>query len=258
MAGSHRRGDGRRLDRHGAARAPGDPLGRDHQARRPAHAAAHGHHCHARRGRFRGIRFISASDPDQAMWGSVIGRPQGLLLDRKVREGFAQLAPLGLSFDAFMFHPQLADLVDLARAFPQPPIVLNHVGGALAIGPYGGKGEEAFAEWRDGVRQVASFPNTYVKLGGLGMKLTGFTFFENDMPPSSEELEKAWRPYIETCIEAFGPKRCMFESNFPVDMGSCTNAVLWNTFKRIAANYSAAEKTALFSGTAARVYKVEI
>ncbi len=96
------------------------------------------------------------------------------------------------------------DVADLARAFPQATIVLNHVGGALAIGPYAGKGEEAFAEWRDGVRQVASFPNTYVKLGGLGMKLTGFTFFENDMPPSSEDLEKAWRPYIETCITAFG------------------------------------------------------
>jgi predicted TIM-barrel fold metal-dependent hydrolase len=136
--------------------------------------------------------------------------------------------------------------------------VLNHVGGALAIGPYEGKGEEGFAEWRDGVRQVASFPNTYVKLGGLGMKLTGFTFFENEMPPSSEDLEKAWRPYIETCINAFGAQRSMFESNFPVDKGMCSYPVMWNAFKRMAAGCSADEKTALFSGAAKKAYRLVV
>ena len=166
--------------------------------------------------------------------------------------------PLGLAFDAWLFHTQLDDVADLARAFPQAMIVLNHVGGALAIGPYSGKREEAFAEWRDGIRQVASFPNTYVKLGGLGMKLTGFTFFENDMPPSSEDLEKAWRPYIETCINAFGPQRSMFESNFPVDKGMCSYPVMWNAFKRIAAGCSADEKTALFSGAAKKAYHLPL
>jgi predicted TIM-barrel fold metal-dependent hydrolase len=146
----------------------------------------------------------------------------------------------------------------LARAFPQATIVLNHVGGALAIGPYAGKGEEAFAEWREGIRQVANCPNTYVKLGGLGMKLTGFTFFENDMPPSSEDLEKAWHPYIETCISAFGPQRSMFESNFPVDKGMCSYPVMWNAFKRIAAGCSADEKTALFSGAAKKAYHLPL
>ena len=90
------------------------------------------------------------------------------------------------------------------------------------------------------------------------MKLIGLTFFKNDMPPSSQELEKAWRPYIETCIEAFGPHRSMFESNFPVDKGSCSYQVLWNGFKRIVAGYSAEEKTALFSGAASKTYRIAI
>ena len=121
-----------------------------------------------------------------------------------------------------MFQTQLDDVLDLARAFPQATIVVNHVGGPLAIGPYAGKREEAFAAWKKLIGEFASLPNTYVKLGGLGMKITGFTFFENDQPPSSQDLEKAWRPYIETCIAAFGPDRAMFESNFPVDKGMCS------------------------------------
>src|SRR5207253_2710568 len=100
--------------------------------------------------------------------------------------------------------------------------------------------------------------NTYVKLGGLGMKMIGFDFFNNPEPPSSQDLEKAWRPYIETCISAFGPQRAMFESNFPVDKGTCSYPVLWNAFKRIAAGYSADEKTALFSGAAKRAYRLEV
>ena len=155
-----------------------------------------------------------------------------------------------------MFQTQLDDVLDLARAFPQATIVVNHVGGPLAIGPYAGKREEAFAAWKKLIGEFASLPNTYVKLGGLGMKITGFTFFENDQPPSSQDLEKAWRPYIETCIAAFGPERSMFESNFPVDKGMCSYPVMWNAFKRIAAGCSAAEKTALFSGAATKAYRL--
>jgi L-fuconolactonase len=209
-------------------------------------------------GRFKGIRNGATwhTDPSLAIYCS--GAPQGLYRDRSFREGFAGLASLGLSFDAWLFHTQLGDVVDLARAFPQATIVLNHVGGALAIGPYAGKGEEAFAEWRTAVREVAACPNVYVKVGGLGMKLTGFTFFENDMPPSSEDLEKAWRPYVETCINAFGPQRSMFESNFPVDKGMCSYPVMWNAFKRIASGCSPDEKKALFSGAATKAYRLSI
>ena len=187
------------------------------------------------------------------------GAPQGLYRDKNFREGFAGLAALGLSFDAWLFQTQLDDVTDLARAFPQATIVLNHVGGPLAIGPYAGKREEAFAAWKRSIGEVAAASaNTYVKLGGLGMKLSGFTFFENEMPPSSQELEKAWRPYIETCIAAFGSERAMFESNFPVDKGMCSYPIMWNAFKRIASGCSAAEKTALFSGAATRAYRLPL
>jgi predicted TIM-barrel fold metal-dependent hydrolase len=209
-------------------------------------------------GRLRGIRNGSTWSDDPTLKTFTAGGPPGLLLDKSFREGFATLAPLSLTFDAWMFQTQLADVVDLARAFPQTTIVLNHCGAPLATGPYTGKREEAFTEWRDSIRTVAGLPNTYVKLGGLGMKLSGYTFFDNDQPPSSQDLEKAWRPYIETCITAFGPQRSMFESNFPVDKGTCSYQVLWNAFKRIAAGYSADEKTALFSGAAAKAYRLQV
>jgi L-fuconolactonase len=207
-------------------------------------------------GRFRGIRFISATHPDQAAWGSLVNRPAGLLLDQRVREGFARLAPLGLSFDAWMYHTQLGELVDLARAFPDTPIVLDHVGGALGLGRYAGKRDEVFAAWSANIRELAACPNVHVKLGGLGMRMFGFTLHTGELPPSSEELAAAWRPYIETCIAAFGPERAMFESNFPVDKGSCGYAALWNAFKRITAGHSATEKTALFAGTATKFYRL--
>ena len=209
-------------------------------------------------GRLRGIRNGSTWSDDPTLKTFTAGAPKGLLLDKNFREGFAALAPLGLAFDGWMFQTQLDDLADLARAFPQTTIILNHCGGPLAIGPYAGKREEAFTEWRDRIRKIAALPNTYVRLGGLGMKMIGFTFYENPDPPSSEDLAKAWRPYIETCIEAFGPQRSMFESNFPVDKGTCSYQVLWNTFKRIAAGSSADEKTALFSGAAVKAYRLAL
>jgi L-fuconolactonase len=207
-------------------------------------------------GRFRGIRFITATHPDQAAWGSLVNRPAGLLMDRRVREGFARLAPLGLSFDAWMYHTQLGELVELARAFPQTPIVLDHVGGAIGLGRYAGKRDEVFSEWSGRMRELATCPNVHIKLGGLGMRMFGFTHHTGELPPSSEELATAWRPYIETCIASFGSERGMFESNFPVDKGSCGYAALWNAFKRIAAGCSAVEKAALFSGTATKFYRL--
>jgi L-fuconolactonase len=209
-------------------------------------------------GRVRGIRNGSTWSDDPILKTFTAGTPQGLLLDKSFREGFAALAALGLTFDAWMFQTQLSDLVDLARAYPQVTIVLNHVGGPIAIGPYAGKRDEAFAAWRTGIQQIASFPNTYVKLGGLGMKMIGFDFFEKPEPPSSSDLAVAWRPYIETCIAAFGPQRSMFESNFPVDKGTCSYQVLWNAFKRIAAGYSTDQKTALFSGAAKKAYRLDV
>ena len=186
----------------------------------------------------------------------MVTRPEGLLTDKRVREGFARLAPLGLSFDAWMYFTQLGELVDLARAFPDTPIVLDHVGGAIGIGPYAGRRDEVFAQWRRSIEELARCPNVHVKLGGLGMRLFGFDFHTRELPPSSADLAAAWRPYIETCIAAFGPERAMFESNFPVDKGGGSYQVFWNAFKRIASGCSAGEKAALFAGAASSFYRL--
>jgi L-fuconolactonase len=208
--------------------------------------------------RFRGIRFISASHPNDAARGSSVNRPAGLLMEPRLREGFARLHPLGLSFDAWMYHTQLGELVDLARAFPETPIVLDHVGGPIGLGPYAGKRDEVFGQWRARIAELAGCPNVHIKLGGLGMRLFGFDLHEGELPPSSEELATAWRPYVETCIAAFGADRCMFESNFPVDKGSGSYHVFWNAFKRIATGCSTSEKAALFAGTASRFYRLDL
>jgi predicted TIM-barrel fold metal-dependent hydrolase len=212
----------------------------------------------AGQGRFRGIRHSSAWDADPDVAHMYATRPKGLLLDPTFRKGFACLAPLGLSFDAWLFHPQIGELSDLARAFPETRIVLDHCGGPVGIGSYANRREEIFPGWQASIRDVARCPNVVVKLGGLAMRLLGYDFHERPLPPSSEEAAAAWRPYIETCIEAFGPDRCMFESNFPPDKGQCSYQVIFNAFKRIAAPYSEAEKTALFSKTAADVYRLKL
>lgn len=184
--------------------------------------------------------------------------PPGTLLAPRFREGFACLAPLGLPYDCWLYHTQIDELDDLARAFPETTIVMNHVGGAIGIGPYAGKRDEVFADWTAKIKKLARNPNVHLKVGGFGMKLFGFGLGcgDRDLPPSSQDLATAWRPYVETSIEAFGTNRCMFESNFPVDKGTCSYAVIWNAFKRLAAGASAEEKTQLFSGTASRVYRL--
>ncbi len=208
-------------------------------------------------GRFRGIRVGVAGDPDPAIQKFAARQvPLHLVRDPKFREGFACLAPLGLSFESWQYHPQLPDAVDLARAFPNTSIILNHVGGVLGVGSYRGKRQEILASWKKDMAELAKCPNVTVKLGGVGMTSFGFDFHERPLPPSSEDLAAAWRMYIEPCIELFGVDRCMFESNFPPDKQSGGYTELWNAFKRITAGASAAEKTALYSGTAARVYKL--
>jgi L-fuconolactonase len=181
---------------------------------------------------------------------------KGQMLDPTWRAGFARLAPLNLTFEAWLYHPQLPELADLASAYPQTTIILNHVGGPIGIGPYKGKEAETFAQWKTGIAEVAKSQNVVVKLGGLGMRFGMFDFHAREKPPSSTDLETAYRPYIETCIAAFGTDRSMFESNFPPDEASSSYPILWNAFKRLAAGYSASERAMLFSGTAKRVYRL--
>jgi predicted TIM-barrel fold metal-dependent hydrolase len=207
-------------------------------------------------GRFKGVRNISAWHPDPAARGSSAIPPPDVMTRPTFLEGFKVLVRMGLTFDAWLYHTQLGELTALSRAVPEATIVLDHVGGAIGIGPYSGKRDEVFAHWKKGIRELASCQNVNVKLGGLGMRLFGFDVHAGELPPTSEQLATAWRPYIETCIEAFGPARCMFESNFPVDKGACSYQALWNAFKRITAGASAADKAALYRTTAARVYRL--
>ena len=159
--------------------------------------------------------------------------------------GVAQLAPLGLSFDAWLLFPQLPELLDLALAFPQTAVIINHCGGVARIGAYEGRHAEVFERWKTSMQALARLPNVYVKLGGLGMRINGFGFEKADRPAASEQLAAAWRPWMETCIEAFGADRCMFESNFPVDKVSYSYGVVFNAFKRLSKGYSASERAAL-------------
>lgn len=212
----------------------------------------------AAQGRFRGIRHSSAWDADPNVAHMYATRPKGLLLDSIFRQGFACLAPLGLSYDAWLFHPQIGELTDLARAFPETRIVLDHCGGPAGTGQYAGRRKEIFATWKASIREIAKCPNVAVKLGGLAMCLLGYDFHERAIPPSSEDLAAAWRPYVETCIEAFGPQRAMFESNFPPDKGQCSYQVIFNAFKRITASMSETEKDALFSRTATSIYRLKL
>jgi predicted TIM-barrel fold metal-dependent hydrolase len=207
-------------------------------------------------GRFRGIRLGAAWDPDPEVPNHRTRPPQGLFLRDDFRAGFAQLAPRGLSFEAWCYHRQIPDVTALARAFPDTTIVLDHFGGPVGVGSYAGRAREVYDEWRASVTELATCPNVVAKLGGINMEVNGFGWHERPRPPSSRELADATRPYYEFTIERFGVDRCMFESNFPVDVVSCSYVVLWNSFKLMTAACSAAEKAALFHDTAARVYRL--
>jgi L-fuconolactonase len=214
-----------------------------------AHIAAAG-------GRFRGIRHSAAADADPQVLGPLAGREPGLYCSQPFRQGFARLQRFGLSFDAWILEPQLGDLIRLARAFPDTQIIVDHVGTPLGIASYAGRLGERFAPWRDSILALSRCPNVCVKLGGLGMPLTALPSAGLVPPAGSARLAAEWRPFMETCISAFGVDRCMFESNFPVDLWSCSYDVLWNAMKRIAAGCSSDEKNALFSATATRVYRL--
>jgi L-fuconolactonase len=213
-------------------------------------------HLHAGNGRFRGIRHLTAWDADASLLNPRSAGPPGLMEQPDYLAGVAELAPLGLSFDAWLFHPQLPEFIALARRFPETSMILNHVGGPLGAGVYQGRRDEVFAAWARDIRTLSACQNVSVKLGGLGMRINGFCFADGAEPPSSEQLSITWAPYIMTCIEAFGADRCMFESNFPVDKGSYSYLCCWNAFKRLVVGASHQERQNLFSGTASRVYKL--
>ena len=212
-------------------------------------------HIAAGEGRFRGIRHVTARQEE--FRASIVPPPPAQVMSDPIfRAAYARLRQFDLSFDAWLYHPQIDEVADLARAVPDTPVILNHVGGALGIGPFAGKRDEVFSTWRASIERLARCPNVSIKLGGLAMVITGFDFHKRAEPPHSDALLAAWRPYLDVCIAAFGPSRCMFESNFPVDKAMCSYTAMWNAFKRAAAAYSPDEKTAMFHDTAARVYRL--
>ena len=208
--------------------------------------------------RFKGVRQSVANDSNFPDGIVLRPAPAGMLADTRYRAGLAALAGSGLSYDAMLYHRQIPELAAAAKALPELRVVLDHLGCMIGVGPYRGRESETFAGWRNDMAELAACPNVSVKLGGLGMVICGPTWHENDRPPTSAELAQAWRPQIETCIELFGPERCMFESNFPVDKGMFSYAVMWNAFKRLTAGASEDEKNALFLATASRFYRLGI
>jgi predicted TIM-barrel fold metal-dependent hydrolase len=204
--------------------------------------------------RFRGVRHLTAFDADVP--SACYSRPH-VMMQPAFRAGFAELARRGLTFDAWLHQTQLPELIDLAQAFPSTDIVLDHTGGPLVLGRYTGRSGEAFADWRRDMALLAKCPNVSVKLGGLNMGLAGVDASARPRPYTSLEVGERQRGYILTTIDVFGPERCMFESNFPVDMRCISYGVLWNAFKRMTADFSAAERALLFSGTATRFYRIE-
>jgi predicted TIM-barrel fold metal-dependent hydrolase len=212
-------------------------------------------HVDAGAGRFRGIRHAAAWDPSPEIRESHTKPPPHLLGHDDFRRGFAALGAAGLSFDAWLYHPQLPELTALCRAVPDTPVILDHLGGPLGIGPYAARRDEVLAGWRASMEDVASCDNVVLKLGGIGMAIYGLGW-HRDGGASSEQLVEAWGEPIRWCVDTFGADRCMFESNFPVDKQSCTYADLWSAFEQIVAGASRAEHEALFSATATRSYRL--
>ncbi|GGD83918.1 amidohydrolase family protein [Caballeronia grimmiae] len=212
---------------------------------------------HVSGGRLRGIRNPLAWHESPEVSSSPVTPPRGLMLDPSFQQGAKALAGFGLSLDAWVYHTQLADLYELARVTPDVTVVIDHFGGPVGVGPHAHEREQVRTAWKEGLSHLASLPNTRIKLGGAGMSVFGYEFASQELPPSSEQLAAAWRPYFETCIELFGPDRCMFESNFPVDKGMFSYSVLWNAFKRLASSMTTDEKAALFYRTAASTYRLQ-
>lgn len=213
-------------------------------------------HAEAGQGLFRGIRHSGARDPHPEAL-SIPGRaPEGLYSSDDFRDGMRVLGRLGLTFDTWNYHHQLAEFADLARAVPETTMILDHFGTPLGVGPYRDRREEIFEQWRTDIASVAECPNVVAKLGGLAMPDNGFGWNDRATPATSDELVEAQKRYYLHTIECFGPERCMMESNFPVDKRSISYPVMWNGLKKMTADFSEDEKDAMFFGTATRIYRL--
>lgn len=213
-------------------------------------------HLVAAGGRFRGIRHSGARADDRAVPPSRAEPPKGLYRQPSFVAGARALAGLGLSFEAWQYHHQLDDVLALARAVPELAVVVNHLGGPLGVGRHAGRWDEVDGQLRRGLEPLAGCPNVAVKLGGIGMTRYGTGWEEGDRPPTSDEVVARWGDPIRWTVDTFGPGRCMFESNYPVDGETTGYVVLWNAFKKLSAGYDPGERADLFAGTARRLYRI--
>jgi L-fuconolactonase len=210
-------------------------------------------HVEAGRGRFRGIRHATAWDADPLIGASHVGSTQGLMGEHAFRQGLEVLAEMGLVFDAWLYHRQLPELTEAARVVPALTVVVDHLGGPLGIGSYADN-DSVLPEWKEAIGELATCPNVYMKLGGIGMPLIEHSWPARPAVPSSSDVAAQWQERIDFCIESFGAERCMFESNFPVDRESFSYVVLWNAFKLMTSDRSASDRGWLFRNTAVSVY----
>jgi predicted TIM-barrel fold metal-dependent hydrolase len=215
-------------------------------------------HIEAGNGRFKGVRNITPWDADGSLTPEFLHRKPRELAEPQFRDGVAELARRGLSFDSWIYGPQIPELADLADAFPGATIVLDHCGTPIMQGAYAADRHASFAGWARDIRELARRENVFCKLGGLAKWITGLAFHDRPEPPTSRDLAEGWQPWIDACIEAFGPARCMFESNFPQEKPSCSYGVFWNACKRMTAGYSADERNAMFVETARRAYRLSL
>jgi predicted TIM-barrel fold metal-dependent hydrolase len=205
--------------------------------------------------RFKGVRYATAWDADAAIHGSY-STHRGMLHEASVVSAARVLEQRGLTLDTWLYFHQLDDVRSLARACPALSIVIDHCGGLVGIGRYAAQRAQVFDAWRANLQGFGSLSNVVLKFGGLAMPLAGFAWKSREVPPSSEDLAAAWRPYFDVCLEVFGPQRCMFESNFPVDRSGCSYTVVWNAFTRLARRLPVEERAALFERTARRIYRL--
>ncbi len=203
--------------------------------------------------RFRGIRHNVTWSPDPGLENR---ETEGILANTKFRDGAKVLMQKGLVLDVMLSFPQMQELADFAKSVPDLPIILNHIGALRRVGIYANRDDEVVPAWRQGIDAVAACPNVTVKLGGMGMPWMGFGWHAREVPVGSEELAEAMSPWMNYCIEKFGPDRCMFESNFPPDKVSFSYNVMYNAFKRLSKGYSESERADMFHGTATRVYRI--
>ncbi len=183
-----------------------------------------------------------------------LGSPAGLYENENFREGVRTLGRLGFTYESWHYHYQNKEFLEVASSAPETTIILDHFGTPLGVGPYENEREEIFEQWSRDVAEISALPNVYAKLGGLSMPDNGFNWHLEDRPPTSDQLVEAQKRYYEHTIECFGPDRCMFESNFPVDRLSISYHVLYNAFKKMVSHFSDSEKLEMFYGTASSVY----